>query len=79
MGRTQAWSMANGEFRDRFSRLVGNRLAMSEKTVQQIAAEAGVSESTLYKYRAGTTPSMFEGLKILKAVGVESLSLSELV
>lgn len=79
MGRTKEWSEGNAEFGRRYSALFNTLFEGSGKSVREIAKEAGVSNATVYNYRSGTSPSMYEGLKLLKALGVDSLTIGELV
>lgn len=79
MGKTPEWMEKNRSFNQRFSEYFGNLLAMNEKKLQEIASEAGVSLSTLYGYRNGKTPALHESLRLLRATGIETLNLAELL
>lgn len=79
MGKTPEWSEKNHSFNQRFSEFFGNRLAITEKKLPEVASEAGVSLSTLYGYRNGKTPALHESLRLLRATGIETLNLAELL
>ena len=79
MAKTAEWMERNRAFNERFSEFYGKRLSEAGISPIRAAGDAGVSVATAYGYRAGKTPALHESLRLLRATGIETLNLAELL